>query len=97
MLERYTELTGRITLPPLWALGNQQSSWGYKTADEVRAIADGFRERGIPCDVLYLDIDHMRGYRVFTWDAERFPEPARFIAELEEDGFKRRRRSSTRA
>ena len=52
------------------------------------AIARGYRERGIPCDVLYLDIDHMDGYRVFTFDAERFPDMPAFIAELEADGFK---------
>ena len=88
VLAQYTELTGRISLPPLWALGNQQSKWGYEDADEVRAIARGYRERGIPCDVVYLDIDHMDGYRVFTFDAERFPDPAGFVAELEADGFK---------
>ena len=88
MLAQYTELTGRISLPPLWALGNQQSKWGYEDADEVRAIARGYRERDIPCDVVYLDIDHMDGYRVFTFDAERFPDPAGFVAELEADGFK---------
>ncbi len=88
VLAQYTELTGRISLPPLWALGNQQSKWGYEDADEVRAIARGYRERGIPCDVLYLDIDHMDGYRVFTFDAERFPDPAGFVAEMEADGFK---------
>ena len=75
VLAQYTELTGRISLPPLWALGNQQSKWGYMDADEVRAIARGYRDRGIPCDVVYLDIDHMDGYRVFTFDAERFPDP----------------------
>ncbi len=88
VLARYTELTGRIGMPPLWALGNQQSRWSYMSADEVRAIARGFRERSIPCDVLYLDIDHMDGYRVFTWDRERFPDPAGLIAELEADGFR---------
>ncbi|HET6549925.1 MAG TPA: TIM-barrel domain-containing protein, partial [Solirubrobacter sp.] len=88
VLARYTELTGRIALPPLWALGNQQSKWGYMDAAEVRAIARGHRERAIPCDVIYLDIDHMDGYRVFTFDDERFPDPAAFVRELEEDGFK---------
>ncbi len=39
VLERYTELTGRIGMPPLWALGNHQSRWGYETADEIREIA----------------------------------------------------------
>jgi alpha-glucosidase len=88
VLERYTALTGRTPMPPLWALGNQQSRWSYASADELRAIAAGFRERGIPCDVLYLDIDHMDGYRVFTWDEERFPDPAGLIAELAEQGFR---------
>ena len=45
------------------------------SADEVRAIAAGFRERDIPCDVLYLDIDYMDGYRVFTWDASASRTP----------------------
>ena len=57
------------------------------SADEVREIAAGFRERGIPCDVLYLDIDYMDGYRVFTWDRERFPDPAGLIAALGERGL----------
>src|SRR4051812_24778030 len=88
VIERYTELTGRMALPPLWALGNQQSRWSYMSAEEVRGIARGFRERDIPCDVLYLDIDHMDGFRVFTWDRERFPDPAGLIAELREQGFR---------
>ncbi len=88
VLERYTGLTGRSPMPPLWALGNQQSRWSYMSADEVREIADGFRSRGIPCDVLYLDIDYMDGYRVFTWNDERFPDPAALISALGEDGFR---------
>ena len=73
MLERYTALTGRTPMPPLWALGNQQSRWSYMDADEVRPVAAEFRARSIPCDVLYLDIDHMDGYRVFTWDCGAVP------------------------
>ena len=90
VLDRYTALTGRTPMPPLWALGNQQSRWSYMSADELRAIAAGFREREIPCDVLYLDIDYMDGYRVFTWDRERFPDPAGLIAELGAAGLPRR-------
>src|ERR687896_47222 len=79
---------GRPRMPPLWALWNQQSRWSYMTADELRSVAAKFRARRIPCDVLYLDIDHMDGYRVFTWDRERFPDPAGLIASLREDGFR---------
>lgn len=84
----YTELTGRIHLPPLWALGYQQCRWGYYPEAVVRNLADTFRERDIPCDVIYLDIDYMDGYRVFTWDRECFPDPERMMAELRAKGFK---------
>jgi alpha-glucosidase len=87
VLDRYTELTGRTPMPPLWALGNQQCRYSYETADELREIARNFRERDIPCDTLYLDIDYMDGYRVFTWNTERFPEPEKLIAELKDQGF----------
>jgi alpha-glucosidase len=88
VLERYTQLTGRAGMPPLWALGNHQSRWGYKSEEEIRALAGEFRSRGIPCDALYLDIDYMDGYRVFTWDASRFPDPAGLLGDLAEDGFR---------
>jgi alpha-glucosidase len=68
-------------------LGNQQCRYSYETADELREIARNFRERDIPCDTLYLDIDYMDGYRVFTWDKERFPNPRSSSAELREGGF----------
>ena len=87
VLDRYTELTGRTPMPPLWSLGYQQCRYSYETADELREIARNFRERDIPCDTLYLDIDYMNGYRVFTWNRERFPEPEKLIAELREGGF----------
>ncbi len=34
------------------------------------------REHDIPCDALWLDIEYMDGYRVFTWNTERFPDAA---------------------
>ncbi len=88
VLDRYTGLTGRTPMPPLWSLGNQQCRYSYMDEDEVREVARGFRDRDIPCDVIYLDIHYMDGYRVFTWDEERFPEPERLISELRELGFR---------
>ena len=88
VLERYTRLTGRIPLPPRWAIGNHQSRWGYTTADALLELARTFRERGIPLDAVYLDIDYMDGYRVFTWDRERFPDPKGLVRQLGELGVK---------
>jgi alpha-glucosidase len=88
VLERYTELTGRIKLPPLWALGYHQSRFSYFPQESVLALADEFRRRGVPCDALYLDIHYMHQFQVFTWDYERFPGAPQMIKRLHEAGFK---------
>ena len=88
VLSGYTELTGRTPMPPLWSLGNQQCRYSYMDEAEVREVARNFREREIPCDVIYLDIHYMDGYRVFTWNDERFPDPEGLISDLGEQGFR---------
>jgi alpha-glucosidase len=88
VLRDYTDLTGRAPMPPVWALGNQQSRWSYSPESRVREVAKGFRDARIPADVIYLDIDYMDGYRVFTWDKTRFPDPAKMIADLKALGFR---------
>jgi alpha-glucosidase len=84
----YTELTGKPELPPLWALGYHQCKWSYYPESNVREIAAKFRELQIPCDAIYLDIDYMDGFRCFTWDNEKFPNPTQMISDLKKDGFK---------
>ncbi|WP_146894531.1 glycoside hydrolase family 31 protein [Adhaeribacter aerolatus] len=86
--EQYALLTGRSAMPPLWALGYQQCKWSYYPESTFKGIAREFRERQIPCDALYLDIDYMDGFRCFTWNKEYFPDPKRMISELAADGFK---------
>jgi alpha-glucosidase len=88
VVRAYTELTGRMWLPPRWALGYQQSRWSYLSADELLDVARNFRKRKIPCDVLYCDIDYMDGFRVFTWNPKTFPNPRALIAKLAKLGFK---------
>lgn len=88
VLQTYTKLTGRMPLPPRWALGYQQCRWSYDAEEVVYQLAQEFRTRRLPCDVIYLDIDYMQGYRVFTWNAKRFPEPEKLIRKLAQDGFK---------
>ena len=88
VVERYTALTGRMQLPPAWALGFQQSRYSYYPDTRVREVAETFRDKQIPCDAIYLDIDYMDGYRVFTWDPERFPSPARLAEDLSDLGMR---------
>ena len=88
VLESYGELTGRMTLPPLWALGFHQARWSYPDEATVRELASQFRQRSIPCDALYLDIDYMDGFRCFTWNQEAFPSYRGMIADLQTEGIK---------
>ena len=88
VIEEFTALVGRTPLPPRWSLGYQQSRYSYYPAKMVRFIANNFRLRDIPCDVIYLDIHYMNGYRVFTWNHHRFPHPRAMIAALRKQGFR---------
>ena len=88
VIRQYTDLTGRMPLPPLWSLGYQQSRWSYYPDEEVRHLVAHFRSRGFPLDVLYLDIHYMHEYRVFTWNPHRFPDHRRLLADLRDQGVR---------
>ena len=87
VLRDYTALTGRGSLPPLWALGYQQSRYSYAPDAQVRQIAQTFREKKIPADVIYFDIGYMDDYRIFTWSPQDFPEPEKLLNKLHDEGF----------
>ena len=80
-------LTGTMPLPPRWALGYHQCRYSYTPDDRVREIADGFREREIPCDVIWFDIDYMDEFRCFTVDTWSFPDLRGLNDELHGKGF----------
>lgn len=86
--ETFVQMTGRPELPPMWALGYQQSKWSYYPESKVRNLAKEFREHRVPCDVIHLDIDYMEGYRCFTWSKKNFPDPRKMIQDLSGQGFK---------
>src|SRR6185312_13165130 len=88
IIASYTYLTGRMPLPPLWALGYQQNRYSYYPASEVMRIAHTLREKRIPADGITLDIHYMDKYQLFTWNKSRFPNPAAMNAELNKLGFK---------
>jgi alpha-glucosidase len=88
ILGRYSELTGRMPLPPMWALGNQQCRWSYYPQSVAEELVHQYREHDLPLDVLYLDIHYMQGYRLFTWDTSRFPNPRQFTDKLKQQGVK---------
>ncbi|MGV3772497.1 MAG: TIM-barrel domain-containing protein [Verrucomicrobiales bacterium] len=87
IVQTFSELTGRMRMPPKWALGYQQCRYSYETQEKVEEIARAFRQKQIPCDVIYLDIHHMNEYRVFTF-GPAFPKPSQMLKKLKKQGFK---------
>lgn len=81
------ELTGKMPMPPKWALGFQQCRYSYYPDTKVREIADEYRKRRLPCDVIWMDIHYMDGYRIFTFDPQRFPDPKATNDYLHQHGF----------
>jgi len=88
VLKGLSELTGTIKLPARWTLGYHQCRFSYDSENRVMEIANTFREKNIPCDVIWMDIDYMQGYRVFTFDSIRFSNPKRLNDNLHSKGFK---------
>jgi alpha-glucosidase len=87
ILEQYIALTGRAPLPPLWTLGYQQCRYSYYPESRVREIARLLREKKIPTDTIYLDIDYQEGYAPFTINRQYFPNFEKMVADLREQGF----------
>ncbi|WGS64195.1 TIM-barrel domain-containing protein [Marinitoga aeolica] len=87
VIREYLRLTGIPYIPPKWAFGYQQCRWSYPDAKTIKNIANNFREKGIPCDAIYMDIDYMKDYKVFTIDENKFPNFPEFVSEMKEKGF----------
>ena len=83
-----SELIGTMPMIPRWALGYHQSRFSYSPDSKVIEIADTFREKRIPCDVVWMDIDYMDGYRIFTFNPKTFPDPKAVNRDLHLRGFR---------
>ena len=87
LTRKLQKLVGTTPLPPIWALGYHQSRWGYGGEKDLLELDRKFTEHRIPCDGLWLDIDYMRGFRVFTLDPKQFPKGlSRSAKELAKSG-----------
>ncbi|MGQ9632153.1 MAG: alpha-xylosidase [bacterium] len=90
IIYRYTEITGRSPVPPLWSFGLWMSRFGYRNRGELEEVCGKLRENEIPCDVVHLDPYWMRKghWCDLEWDTRAFPEPWEMLAKLREKGFK---------
>ncbi len=82
IVKQFRQLIGRSYIPPKWAFGYQQSRWGYMNEDDIREVVKGHREKKIPLESIYMDIDYMERFKDFTVNQERFPDFPEFVKEM---------------
>ncbi len=92
VLAKYTALSGRAPLPPLWSFGLWLSTSFLTDYDEkiVGGLIDGMAERQIPLSVFHFDCLWMKEHHWcdFEWDGQKFPDPPAMLARLKARGIK---------
>lgn len=80
-VRRYNVFSGGGVLPPDWGLGFWYRMDARSTQQSALALAQEFRDRKIPCDVLGLEPGwQTHAYScTFVWNQDRFPDPAGFV------------------
>ncbi|MCU4165888.1 glycoside hydrolase family 31 protein [Carboxylicivirga caseinilyticus] len=88
IISRYTELTGKPIMPPAWGLGFAQCRGMLTNESLTREIAKGYRDRQIPCDIIYQDIGWTNNLQDFEWRDGNYDDPQKMLSDLESEGFK---------
>ena len=93
-MAEYARITGHPEMPPLWALGCQQSHRTLASREEIISEAKTFREKKLPCDaMIYLST----GFCPSGWNTENgsfefnrrvFDKPKEILDEFHAMNFK---------
>ncbi len=88
IVEKYTDVTGKVPMMPDYAMGFWQCKLRYQTQEELMHVAREYHKRQIPLSVIVLDFFHWPNQGDWTFDTTYFPDPEGMIRELEEMGIK---------
>ena len=88
VVQNYYTLVGKPNLPPRWAFGWHQSRFGYNTTEALRNVTKGYKDKNMPLDGLWSDVDIHDDFRTFTVDEEFFEGVKDFIGDIKEKGIR---------
>ena len=82
----YRTLTGKSVMLPRWSYGFWQSRERYKSQDELLAVVEEYRKRGIPFDNIVLDWSYWpeNAWGSHDFDAGFFPDPGAMVKRVHE-------------
>ncbi|MBE5914239.1 MAG: DUF5110 domain-containing protein [Pseudobutyrivibrio ruminis] len=95
-LKAFYALTGKAPMIPRYALGNWWSRFYKYTEASYLTLVDDFKKEKVPFSVAVIDMDwhitevdpkYGNGWTGYTWDRKLFPDPARFLSRLHENGL----------
>ena len=90
----FTQLAGRIALPPRFSFGYWWSRYWSYSDGEMRQVVSDFERYAIPLDVLVVDMDWhwteqgLGGWTGYTWNERLFPNPEKFLNFLKQHDLK---------
>lgn len=99
-LKDFTEVAGKIPLPPKYVFGYWYSKYASYTADDYRNIMQSLEDNGIPADVIILDMDwHWNGdlqcnsadrggWTGWSWNTTLIPEPEKLLSDIHDRGYR---------
>lgn len=88
ILEKYTDLTGRPSLPPRWVFGYMQSKCTYRTWSEIDNVINTLKDKKFPFDSMVFDFDWAENFQNFKWNERWNGESPSKIKEYEAKDIK---------
>lgn len=84
----FSQLTGRVPAPPVWALGYIQSKFGYESFDEVDDVIQRFRDEQLPLHGVVFDVQWLEEHVNLCWNPDGFSDPAQRIDSIHSAGVR---------
>ncbi|WP_342646881.1 TIM-barrel domain-containing protein [Mucilaginibacter sp. CSA2-8R] len=99
----FTQIAGRVPLPPRYAFGYWWSRYWSYSDNEVRNVVHNFEQRQLPLDVFVVDMDwhntdslrakddvfeQPKGWTGWTWNERLFPNPDGFLHWMKDQDLK---------
>lgn len=68
VIKEFRWMIGESYIAPLFSFGVAQSRWGYLNKTDLDDVLKGFKDKNLPIDMLFIDIDCLEDFEDFTFN-----------------------------